>query len=148
MACTYFRVLFLACDGRRRGDPNEQTTSLRSKFDKSFRKYSIHRFFPLRLPTDLLSIIAEVPKTKYFYQKFVLFYRTGPKKILSVQQSSPAQSCRSLYGEGNERQLSLILPSFSLPLCSISDRFWYQYLILENIVNLNKFGIFCQYISK
>ena len=22
MACTYFRVLFLACDGRRRGDPN------------------------------------------------------------------------------------------------------------------------------
>ena len=23
MACTYFRVLFLACDGRRRGDPNE-----------------------------------------------------------------------------------------------------------------------------
>ena len=42
---------------------------------------------------------------RYFYQKFVLFYRTGPKKILSVQQSSPAQSCRSLYGEGNERQL-------------------------------------------
>ena len=23
MACTYFRVLFLACDGRRRGDPND-----------------------------------------------------------------------------------------------------------------------------
>ena len=23
MVCTYFRVLFLACDGRRRGDPNE-----------------------------------------------------------------------------------------------------------------------------
>ena len=23
MACIYFRVLFLACDGRRRGDPNE-----------------------------------------------------------------------------------------------------------------------------
>ena len=22
MACTYFRVLFLACDGRRQGDPN------------------------------------------------------------------------------------------------------------------------------
>ena len=25
MACTYFRVLFLACDGRRRGDPNVQS---------------------------------------------------------------------------------------------------------------------------
>ena len=23
MACTYFRVLFPACDGRRRGDPND-----------------------------------------------------------------------------------------------------------------------------
>ena len=101
---------------------------------------------------------------------------TGPKQILSVQINSNMiftltncsmyivvlHNCFEKKVQNIQRfensvstsislTISLILPSFSLLICYISDYIdsgTSTHLIREYIVNLNKLGFFCHYIGK